>query len=204
MRDGDGGGLPAAGMTDGRQRILDEAAQLFVDQGYAATTMRQIATAAGIKAGSVYYHYASKDELFDDVLARGIDVMEAAFADAARHGAEDPPRSRLRHHVRAHLASLFEHGPYTAAHVTAFHTAPPAVRAAAIARRDAYEALWRDLLDALVADGAIRADLTLGTARLVLFGAMNSAVEWFDPDGPLTLDDLAEAITDQTWAGVAS
>jgi hypothetical protein len=88
--------------------------------------------------------------------------------------------------------------------VTAFHTAPPEVRAAAIERRDAYEAMWTGLLDRLVADGAARADLQLSTTRLILFGAMNATVEWFDPDGANDLDDLAEAITEQTWAGVAA
>ncbi len=190
--------------TDGRQRILDEAARLFVDQGYAATTLRQIATAAGIKAGSVYYHFASKDELFEAVLARGIDVMEAAFAAATDESAELDPRTMLRHHVRAHLASLFEHGPYTAAHVTAFHTAPPEVRAAAVERRDAYEALWSELLRDLVAARALRADLAISTTRLFLFGAMNSMVEWFDPAGRSTLDDLADAITEQFWSGAAA
>ncbi|MEM9033343.1 MAG: TetR/AcrR family transcriptional regulator [Actinomycetota bacterium] len=204
MLDAAGANARLATANDGRQRILDEAAHLFVDRGYAATTMRQIATAAGIKAGSVYYHYNSKDELFEDVLALGIDVMEAAFADAAEESAELDARTTLRNHVRAHLASLFEHGPYTAAHVTAFHTAPPSVRAAAIERRDAYEALWTDLLGGLITDGTLRPDLSVGTVRLVLFGAMNSTVEWFDPDGRQTLDDLAEAITGQTWAGVAS
>lgn len=190
--------------TDGRRRILDVAARLFVDQGYAATTLRQIATAAGIKAGSVYYHYASKDELFDAVLARGIDVMEAAFADAAEESFGADARTTLRHHVRAHLASLHEHGPYTAAHVTAFHTAPPEVRSAAIERRDAYEALWTELLHDLTADGDGRGDLRIGITRLLLFGAMNSTVEWFDPDGRDTLDDLAEVINDQFWSGVTA
>ena len=199
-----GGTAATTSAADGRQRILDEAARLFVDQGYAATTLRQIATAAGIKAGSVYYHYASKDELFDAVLAQGIDVMEAAFADAADETADLDARTTVRHHVRAHLASLFEHGPYTAAHVTAFHTAPPDVRAAAIERRDAYEALWSALLHDLVVEGALRSDLHVGTTRLLLFGAMNSTVEWFDPAGRNTLDDLAEAITEQFWSGAAA
>ncbi|MEO1062433.1 MAG: TetR/AcrR family transcriptional regulator [Actinomycetota bacterium] len=190
--------------SEGRRRILDEAARLFVDQGYAATTLRQIATAAGIKAGSVYYHYASKDELFDAVLARGIDVMEAAFADAAEGSVGHDGRTTLRHHVRAHLASLFEHGPYTAAHVTAFHTAPPEVRTAAIERRDAYESLWTELLHDLMAEGDLRPDLHVTTTRLILFGAMNSTVEWFDPDGRRNLDELAEAITEQFWSGAAT
>ena len=192
------------GAAVGRQRILDEAAGLFVGQGYAATTLRQIATAAGIKAGSVYYHFASKEELFEAVLARGIDVMEAAFADAAEESIELDARTTLRNHVRAHLASLFEHGPYTAAHVTAFHTAPPEVRAAAIERRDAYEALWTGLLRDLVAATALRGDLPVGTTRLILFGAMNSTVEWFDLDGRSSLDELAEAITEQFWSGAAA
>ena len=52
-----------------RQRILDAAAVLFGDQGYSATTMRQIARRARIDAGTVYYYFASKEEILDEVIA---------------------------------------------------------------------------------------------------------------------------------------
>ena len=67
----------------GRRRVLDAAAELFVTQGYAGTTLRQIAAAAGIQAGSIYHHFDSKDALFVAVLRNGMTVMNDAFDEAA-------------------------------------------------------------------------------------------------------------------------
>ncbi len=201
--------LPAAGTqppeaVEARVRILDNAARLILDKGFAATSMRDIASAVGIKAGSLYHHFASKEEIFTAILERGIDVMVTAFESVEnddRAGAFDGATSAealLRAHVRAHLGSLFEFGPYTAAHVTTFHNAPDSVHEIIVPRRDSYEAMWAALFDRLQAQGSLRVD-HLSIARLVLFGGMNSTIEWFDPAGPLSLDDLADTIVSQFW-----
>ena len=187
----------------GSRRVLDAAAELFVTQGYAATTLRQIAAKAGIKAGSIYHHFDSKEALFVAVLDDGIEVMIEAFAappaTVATADTADT-RERLRAHVRGHLGALFDFGSYTAAHVTAFFTAPPAVRKKVIRRRDAYEQMWTGLLHELFPG---RPDGELRLRRLLLFGAMNTTIEWYDPNGETSLDQLAIAITDQFLTGVS-
>jgi AcrR family transcriptional regulator len=194
---------PDAPADSGRDRIMDEAATLFLNRGYEATSLRHLADVVGMKAGSIYYHFASKDDLLTEILRRGIDVMQVAFdqAEAAAHGAS--PATRIEAHVRAHLAALYENGPYTAAHVMTFRTAPDAVREQIVPIRDAYEARWTRLLRELQADGAIPPTVDVNVTRLVLFGAMNSSVEWFDP-GRGNLDRFATAITHQFWNGVAA
>jgi AcrR family transcriptional regulator len=194
---------PEAPPDSGRERIMDEAASLFLKHGYEATSLRHIAEAVGMKAGSLYYHFASKDELLSEILRRGIDVMQSAFDAAERSSAGQPPATRVGNHVRAHLAALFENGPYTAAHVTTFRTAPDGVRDQIVPVRDAYEARWTELLRHLQADGEIPPTVDVNVARLVLFGAMNSSVEWFDTDRG-SLDRFATAITHQFWNGVAA
>ena len=94
-------------------------------------------------------------------------------------------------------------GPFTAAHVTTFRFAPDEIRRAIIPVRDGYEALWTALLDDLVADGAIAPAPPVPLRRLMLMGIMNTTLDWFDTGGPQTLDDLADAITDQFWSGAA-
>ena len=195
---------PAArtqGQGVGRDRIMDEAATLFLQHGYEGTSLRQLADVVGIKAGSLYYHFASKDELLTEILRRGIDVMQDAFDDAAAAASDLAPAARIGAHVRAHLAALYENGPYTAAHVMTFRTSPDVVRKAVVPVRDAYETRWSELLHELQAGGAIGATVDLPIARLALFGAMNSSVEWFDP-GRGNLDRFAGAITAQFWNGV--
>jgi TetR/AcrR family transcriptional regulator, cholesterol catabolism regulator len=194
---------PAGLEAHGRERILDAAAALFVESGYEATSLRRLAELAGIKAGSLYYHFESKDDLLTAVLRRGVEVMHRAFDEADQRTTGSAPAERVEAHVRAHLAALFEHGPYTAAHVVTFRTAPPAVRDIVLPARDAYEARWTALLLGLRADGAIAGDVDIGVARLALFGAMNSSLDWFDPQRG-ALDVVAAAIARQFWTGVSA
>jgi len=194
---------PGSDGPDGRQRILDVAAALFLERGYVGTSQREIANAVGMKPGSLYYHFSSKEALLEAILQRGIDVMVEAFREAARTSRGAPPRARFEAHVRAHLGALFEHGPYTAAHVTTFRTAPAAVREAIVPVRDAYEAMWSELLGELREAGALADDTPIGLSRLMLFGAMNSAVEWLDLERG-ELDGFAGAITRQFWSGLSA
>ena len=187
----------------GRDRILDEAAALFLRLGYEGTSLRQLADTVGMKAGSLYYHFASKDDLLTEILRRGIDVMQTAFGEAEASTGSARPVDRIEAHVRAHLSALFENGPYTAAHVMTFRTAPESVREIVVPLRDAYEARWTEMLRLLQADGAIQPTVDVNVIRLVLFGAMNASVEWFDTDRG-NLDRFAAAITTQFWSGVAS
>jgi len=187
----------------GRDRIMDEAATLFLHQGYDATSLRHIADVVGMKAGSIYYHFTSKEELLTKILQRGISVMVAAFDQAQRTTDGQAPAIALEAHVRAHLAALFENGPYTAAHVMTFRTAPDAVRNEIVPVRDAYEARWTEMFRQLQADGEIPPTVDVRVARLILFGAMNSSVDWFDPSRG-KLDRFATAITHQFWNGVAA
>ncbi len=187
----------------GRDRIMDEAATLFLQRGYEATSLRVLAGVVGIKAGSIYYHFASKDELLTEILRRGIAVMQVAFDEAQQISSGQSSVARIEVHVRAHLAALYENGPYTAAHVVTFRTAPAAVREQIVPIRDAYEARWTRVLRELQADGAIPPMIDVNVARLVLFGAMNSSIDWFD-FGRGNLDRFAAAITHQFWNGVAA
>jgi TetR/AcrR family transcriptional regulator, cholesterol catabolism regulator len=185
----------------GRDRITDAAADLFLRNGYAQTSLRDIAAAVGIKAGSIYYYFDSKEALLTEILQRGIGVMEDAFAEADHDSRGFGAADRIRAHVHAHLSALFEYGPYTTNHVSAFHIAPTPVKKVVIPARDRYERMWVELFEELRNDGEIADDVDLGLSRLALFGAMNFAVEWFDP-GRGNLDALADSIARQFWSGV--
>ena len=203
LQAGPSSSVPGDGATTGRQRILDEAAHLFLRHGYDGTSLRDIAAAVGMKAGSLYYHFASKDDLLEAILRQGMTVMVDAFEQAEAKTSGATGRVRIEAHVRAHLAALYENGPYTAAHVTTFRTAPSAVRAAIVPERDAYEARWTALMRELIGSGEIAADTTVGLARLILFGAMNTSIDWFD-QGRGTLDELAQVIARQFWSGFST
>ncbi len=193
----------ASGPAGGRERILVAAAARFAEFGYSETSLRLIAADVEMKAGSLYYHFESKDDLILSVLRRGIGLMMDAFTsiehpEAAEPGDQDG-RDRLAAHVTAHLQVLHGNFDFTSLHVNTFRTAPLAVRATIVPERDEYEAKWTQLLRSLL---PLQSDEEIGILRLVLFGAMNSSVEWFDAERG-GLDAFAEVITDQFWYGAA-
>ncbi|MEZ5378434.1 MAG: TetR/AcrR family transcriptional regulator [Acidimicrobiales bacterium] len=191
--------------ASGRERILDSSARLFAERGFAETSLRVIAADIDMKAGSLYYHFASKDDLLVSVLERGIELMtdrfelvELEWSAVSSASDEAAHRSRLLAHVVGHLEVLHGHYPYTSLHITTFRTAPEAVRVAVVPFRDAYEAKWTALLAELLPE---RPADEISILRLVLFGAMNSSIEWFDA-GRGNLDHFANVVTDQFWFGV--
>lgn len=165
-----------------RRRILDAAAVLFRDQGYAAVSLRAIAEAAELQGGSLYYHFDSKDEIVVAVLDIGIHtVFDAVHTAVSERGSDTPYADLIRDAVAAHLNALHERSAYTSANVRIFGQVPGHVRAANQGIRSAYEALWRDLLSDARRQGALRSDIDLSHARLLLIGAMNATLEWFNP-----------------------
>lgn len=165
-----------------RQQILDVAARLFKARGYADTSLRDIGAEVGMKAGSLYYHFASKEELAGEVLRIGIErVREAVGAAVATLGPDAPVRARLEAAVGAHLETLLVQSDYTSAHIRCFPSVPPALRGGLAQVRQDYEALWRGLLGEAEAAGLLPEGADAGSARLALLGALNWSLEWFDP-----------------------
>ncbi len=194
-----------ASISPGRDRILRVAAELFLTKGYAETSLRTIAEAVEMRPASIYHHFESKDALLTEILSIGMDAVTTAFdavASELDHG-EASERERLEAHVGGHLRALFANHAFTAAHVTVFPFVPADVRTAAVPQRDAYEAQWTDLLREIAPalDNA-RTD-ALRLTRLSLFGAMNSAVQWFDPSEG-SVDELAANIVGTLWNGLGS
>ena len=176
----------------GRSGILDAAAKLFRQQGYAAVSLRAIAASAGIKAASIYYHFASKDVIVAEILDAGI----LAVQDEVRNSLEALPMDAspaeiLRAGIRGHLRALLEHGDYTSANVRIFGQVPEAVREANLPVRREYEAFWDELLTGLQAKNALRDNVNIATFRLSLIGALNATLEWFDPQKG-AIDALAD------------
>ena len=200
--------LPGGGADGGpksertRQRILDAAARTFRDKGYAGTTLNDIAVAALLRAGSIYYHFDSKERLLEEVLDIGIARVSAAVKraiDGLPPGT--PPTERIRIGIEAHLRSLLSHGEYTSASFRIFGQAPGDVQARVLARRRAYADYWRQMLREARSSGEIRAERDLGLARMFLFGALNWSVEWYDPEKG-TLDDFVREAADTFLHGI--
>jgi TetR/AcrR family transcriptional regulator, cholesterol catabolism regulator len=173
-----------------RQALLHAAARLFRDKGYAATTTRDIAAAAGMQSGSPFYHFESKAALLFAVVEQG---MRAALASQARAVQSAPPGSEalLRTLVRTHFDVLLGPGSdFIPVMLYEWRSLQPAQRAAIATLQRDYEAAWAQVLDVLCAKGRIRA--APRTARLMVLGALNWSVQWYKPARGASLDRLTD------------
>ena len=168
---------PAQRANNRRRALLDAAARLFAEQGFAGSSVRDIAAATGILPGSVYYHFRSKEELLVAVHEEGIrritEGVEAALAEA------DAPWERLERAAAAHLRAILDESDYAAVVIRAFPPLEGRARARLVALRDRYEDIFRRLVEGLpLPTGADRRYL-----RLVLMGALNWSPTWYRPQG---------------------
>jgi len=186
----------------GREGVLDVAARLFREQGYGSVSLRKIAQAAGIKAGSIYYHFGSKDEIVAAILDAGIravhDEMRAAVSSQP---AGTSAEAVLRAAITAHLRALLDVSDYSSANVRIFGQVPQSVRDANLPTRRAYEAEWDNLLARLRDEGALKPEVDIRRLRLMLIGALNATLEWFDPKRG-SADALSQTYADVFLHGI--
>ena len=177
-----------------RRALIRGAARLFRRKGFDATSTRDIAAAAGMQSGSPFYHFKSKQALLFAVMEEGMRhaLERQQRAIAAADMASLPPAGQLRVLVRNHfevlLGTTSDFIPVMLYEARSINARQRAVLAQL---RSAYEADWDPVLRALHRAGRLKAEVKL--ARLMIFGALNWSVQWFDRRKEASLDDLAAA-----------
>lgn len=172
-----------------RDAIERAATELFARLGYHATSMRAIAAAAGVQPAAIYHWYANKEAILvhlqDDFMERLTDKVIAAI------GLHRRPAMRLAAAVREHVTF---HGIHrreafvTDSEIRALTEGP---RRALIANRDRYQAMFSEMIRDGIRDGSLRAsDAHVATYAILL--QCTGVALWFDPRGPLTLEQVAE------------
>jgi len=185
-----------------RDRILNSSAILFCEHGYAGVSMRKIANSCNMKAGSLYYHFSSKDQILTEVLRIGIQKVHAAVAFALSEAPQNTCAiDRLIRAISGHLHALLKYSSFTSANVRIFRQVPASIQQSNLDVRRAYEDLWDGFLRELAADGLLRSNVDLRSFRLMLLGALNATLEWFDPDLG-DIDELAGRYADMLASGI--
>lgn len=180
--------LAAATEANRREELLRAAARLFVEKGFDATTTRDIADAVGMRSGSPFYHFRSKQELLKAAMIGGLESGHARI-QVAINGVDDPVQ-RLHMLVRTHLGNLLEGDCHTPMLLNESRSLDASARAEIAAAFDQYQIPWQTTLDELAAQGKIAS--AAPPVRLFLFGMLNWTSQWYRSDGPLTLDQLAD------------
>jgi AcrR family transcriptional regulator len=164
-----------------RQRILDAAAHVLSVKGYSGLRLTDVADEAEIQAPAIYYYFPGRDDLIEEVMWAGIAEMSehlVGVLDAmpAKASAID----RLLTAVEAHLRHALEISDYTTASIRNAGQIPDAIRKRQIVEEERYGEIWRRLINDVARSGVLRAELDLYVAQMLVLGALNWTVEWWD------------------------
>lgn len=170
-----------------KRQILEIAAHLFARKGYRGTSIRDIGEQAGVLGGSLYHHIKSKDALFVELHNMALDMAEKHIVQAM--AGIDDPWSRLEAACNAHLEVQVDANSLTFPLMNDFREVPEDVRRQLIARRDAFEGLFRDLVAIL----PLPPEIDRSVYRNLLLSQLNHAAEWYRP-GRLSVKDIARQI----------
>ncbi len=172
-----------------RKELIEKSAALFRVQGYDNTTVRDIAAATGIQAGSWFYHFKTKQEILLAVVEQG---MSQSLAEIEAIAALDlPPRAAFKRLVQTHLHTLLapDHD-FIAVLLYEWRSLDQPGRARIIKLKDRYEAIWGAVIASLHRSG----DWSMPTRvdRLLMFGALNWTAQWYKPGSGGGIEQLAE------------
>lgn len=161
--------------TNRREVLLEAAAKRFVEDGYAAASMRDIAGDAGMQPGSIYYHFPSKEELLVAVHEDGMRLITDTVVGSITRTEGKPPWDRLEAACVAHLSVLLKGGERIKAVMRNVPLKSHPSRSNITRMRDEYEAIFAGLLgNLMLPKGTDRHAL-----RLMLLGAMNWSFTWY-------------------------
>jgi TetR/AcrR family transcriptional regulator, cholesterol catabolism regulator len=182
--------------TGARRREIDEvASELFHANGYAATSVRDIARALDIQGASLYAHVASKEDVLWSIVDGAAAAFEAKADEAVVDTATSDPVERLAALVEAHVDVVTADPERASVFVTEWRHLSGDRRSAIAQRRDAYEQRFRAVIEDGRSVGVFRATDTALAATFILT-ALNGIATWYRPDGRLSADRIADHYVD--------
>lgn len=180
------------------ESLLAVAVKVFNERGYEATSMEELSRKLGITKSAIYYHVSSKDELLRLAVGRALDGL-FAVADAALR-IDGPAIDRLEYLVRGSIRVLTEQLPFVTLLLRVRGNTK--VERAALSRRREFDHLVTELVKQAEAEGDVRPDIDPAVTARLLFGTVNSLIEWYRPRGGLDNDELADAVCAITFNGL--
>jgi AcrR family transcriptional regulator len=184
-----------------RLEILRTSAHLFVERGFATTSMGDIAKASNISKPGLYYHFKSKQDLLAAIIDLAHDWLEADLEEivASSHDLEE----RLRRMIHAHALGITkaDDSAFSILAIEEVNSLLPADRERITRRKRAYVDFVRDALDELAADGRISTMDTMAAAY-TLVGMVLWIPKWYQQTGRLSAERVADEITNRAMQSV--
>ena len=182
--------------------IVSAAAKVFRTKGYHAATVRDIAEEVGILKGSLYHHFASKEELLYLVVKEPIAQMYRAIAEIA--AADLAATEKLRRAISAHLEAFDRHYPHLFVYLREREAVKRRFREMIGFSPKEYYRCWQQILREGVENGEFRSDFDIQVTSYGLLGMLNWSCEWYDPQGRLSIQEVAEEFTAPALAGLGA
>jgi AcrR family transcriptional regulator len=195
-----------------RDEILQAAAELFMEFGYAATSIDAVAERLGATKGRIYHHYRSKADLYFDVQVAAMNRITEVVEPVARQAGSAV--QRLSAMALCHARILLTELPMQKVAVQGLErqllgdtlgTTPAAKRLRAVVKmRDDYERLFAEVIDDGIREGAF-VDLPPRLATKPFFGVLNWATVWYSPrrlQSAESIDELARTLADFAMRGI--
>ncbi|WP_018112026.1 TetR/AcrR family transcriptional regulator [Thermus igniterrae] len=185
-------------VTTTRDRILEEAAKLFTEKGYEATSVQDIAQALGLSKAALYHHFRSKEEILAEISLLALEGLLRAGEKAL--GTEDP-REALRQFMEAHARFFEENYAFFVTMLQGIKSLSPENRARTVALRDRHEANLREILRRGMAQGVFR-PVDVALAGRAVLSMLNWMIRWFRPGGPMRAEEVARGYFDLILRGL--
>jgi len=173
-----------------RDQVLTVAVTLFNEQGYDATSVADLASRLGLTKSALYHHFDSKEQLLALALDEALDRLEGVLD--APDAAEGTAVERLGAVLRGAVRVLVDKLPYVTLLLRVRGNSD--VERAALERRRAFDHRVTALVVEAQRAGEVRSDVEGAVATRLLFGMVNSIVEWYRPTGPVDRDRLAHDV----------
>ncbi|KRE58695.1 TetR/AcrR family transcriptional regulator [Phycicoccus sp. Soil748] len=184
-----------------QEAVLRKAVDLFIEQGYDGTSMGDLARALGFSKSAIYHHVPSKTHLLSQALDEALDGLTEVLDEASREKAGTTAYERLRRAVRRSVEVLVDHQPAVTLLLRVRGNSE--VEVAALRRRRDLDARFAALVREAVDEGSLRSDVSPVLVSRLLFGMVNSLVEWHRPGGTVDAAQLSDAITTIAFDGLA-
>ena len=192
-----------SGKSGRRTELLDIAATLFAERGLRATTVRDIADAAGILSGSLYHHFDSKESMVDEILRGFLDDLFGKYREIVASGLDS--RATLEALVTTSYEAIDASHSAVAIYQDEVKHLVANERFTYLSELNTeFRELWMGVLEAGVKDGSFRADIDVELAFRFLRDTAWVAVRWYRPGGSVTVDTVAKQYLSIVLDGLAS
>lgn len=190
--------MTTAAFDVNHSRILRISADLFARNGYHATGISELSRAVGLGRGALYHYIGSKEALLYEISKRHVDTMNAYAEDLLAQDLQ--AEQRLRALARALMRNIAEHRTEWAVFFREYSALNGDRRDKIVAARERYEGYWRQTLQQGTAEGLFIPIPTLLVKGIL--GMFNYTYLWFEPNGRISPDQLADEFLDTLLNGI--